>query len=81
MKKHLLKERSIVSTHMNNLLKIKPLTRGGNVKRLRTLHDNIKSQARSMESLGIDSKNYAPLIAPVIIEKIPHYIRFIFNRK
>ena len=74
-------EKFIVSTHMNNLLKIKPVTRDRDVKGLRTLYDNIESQARSLESLGIDSKNYGALLAPVIMEKIPHYIRLIINRK
>ena len=73
-------EKLIVSTHMNNLLKLKPVTKDRDVKGLRMLYDSIETQARSLESLGIDSANYGALLAPVIMEKIPHYIRLIINR-
>ena len=65
---------------MNNLLKLKPVTKDRDIKGLRTLYDNIETQARSLESLGIDSANYGALLAPVIMEKIPHFIRLIINR-
>jgi len=73
-------EKLIVSTHMHNLLRIKPVTRDRDVKGLRILYDSIETQARSLQSLGIDSKNYGALLAPVIMEKVPHFIRLIINR-
>jgi len=65
---------------MHNLLRIKPVTRDRDVKGLRILYDSIETQARSLQSLGIDSKNYGALLAPVIMEKVPHFIRLIINR-
>ena len=44
-----------VTTHMNNLLELEPVTDLKHVKELRDIYNTIETQIRSLENLGIDS--------------------------
>lgn len=68
-------EQLLISSHMSALIEMKPATQVRDVTELRKLHDNIESQVRSLSALGLDSKNYGPMLIPVIINKIPNEIK------
>ena len=82
----LLKERYdnkqlLISTHMNNLLKLEPVTSLDEILLLRQIYDRVESQIRSLENLDIDSKNYGPLLIPVLMSKLPQDLNLIISRK
>ena len=57
---------------MNELLKSKKITSDKDLTGLRKFFDNIESHLRSLQSLGIESKNYGSLLAPIILDRLPH---------
>ena len=70
----------LISAHMNNLLKINPIKSLSNVTGLRKVYDNIESQIRSLNSLKIDSKQYGPLLIPILSSKIPQTLNLQISR-
>ena len=71
----------LISTHMNNLLKIEPLVDLSDAKHLRIIYDNIETQIRSLENLDIKSDMYGPLLIPVLLSKIPEELNLIISRQ
>ena len=71
---------TIISSHMASLLKIKAIFSEKDLKAMRALHDTVETHIRSLNSLGIDSVNYGALLAPIVMEKLPHQVRLIISR-
>ena len=70
-----------VSSHMNNLLRLQPITTLREVDALRDLYNKVETQIRSLENLGIDSTKYGPLLIPVLLSKIPDELNLIISRQ
>ena len=70
-----------VSSHMNNLLLLQPITTLREVDALRDLYNKVETQIRSLENLGIDSTKYGPLLIPVLLSKIPDELNLIISRQ
>ena len=70
----------IISSHMNNLISLNKII-NRNVKELRILYDKIEGNVRALNSLGINSNNFGPLLIPIILEKLPNVIRLQVSRK
>ena len=70
----------IVSSHMNNLLKLEKVN-SSNVYQLRALYDRIESNVRALTSVGICSDHFGPLLIPIVLEKLPNVIRVQISRK
>ena len=70
----------VISSHMNNLIKLDKVS-GANVKELRHLYDKIESNVRALNSVGINSDYFDPLLIPIILEKLPNVIRLQISRK
>ena len=51
------------------------------MKRQRILYHTIEGQVGSSEWLGWDSGSYGPLLTPVILERLSHYLRLLASRK
>ena len=76
----LLKERfgddqAIISAHMSKLLSVERVKNISDTKGLRKLTDVVKSQIRGLNSVGIEAKNFGPLLIPVVFSKIPDEIK------
>ena len=65
---------------MNELLKLKKIVSDKDLAGLRTFFDKIESHTRSLQSLGIESQNYGSLLAPIILERLPHQFKLIISR-
>ena len=65
---------------MNNRISLNKIV-GTNVKELRVLYDQIEGNVRALNSLGVDSKDFGPLLIPIILEKLPNVIRLQVSRK
>ena len=70
----------IISNHMEKLTNLQKVSSSSNFKDLRMLYDNIESNIRSLESLGVESKQYGSLLVPVILGTLPDDIRLIVSR-
>ena len=51
------------------------------VKELRILFDTIETQVRSLNSLGLDEKNYGSMLIPIIMSKLNQEVRLIITRQ
>ena len=69
----------IISGHMNELLKLKKITSDKDLAGLRKFMDNIESHVRILQGLGIESKNYGSLLAPIILESLPHQLKLVIS--
>ena len=70
----------IISCHMNQLLKIPPVTSDKDVKGLRIFYDTLESHIRSLLSSKVDSSSYGALLTPIVMERLPHSIKLILSR-
>ena len=70
-----------ISSHMKSLLEIPEMNTVENVETLRSMYDNIETQIRSLEHLGIKSEMYGPMLVPIVMSKIPSEINLIISRQ
>ena len=70
----------IITAHMNELLKLRKIESDKDLHALRRLYDNIENNVRSLNSLGIHGENYGSLLAPIIMDRLPHEFRLSVSR-
>ena len=68
------KPQQIISTHMDELLKI-PACTSDKASQLRFVYDKISIDVRGLEALGVNSSQYGSLLIPVIMAKLPQEVR------
>ena len=83
--KELLEERYgnqqlITATHMNALVNLDRIV-SANAKQLRNLHDKVETNIRALESAGVSSTNFGPLLIPIVLGKLPDVVRLQISRK
>ena len=71
-------EQILISVHMNNLLKLEPIKSIAFMRGLRRVYDNIETQVRSLRNLGVDSRQYGPMLIPILCSKTPSGFEFIY---
>ena len=71
----------IVSSHMEALLKLKPVTALSDIKGMRAVLDKVEIQVRGLQALGIESDQYGALLIPIFMEKLPDELRLIASRE
>ena len=71
----------LISSFMNKLLGLEPISDLGAVNELRKLYDEIETQVRSLNSLGLDEKNYGAMLVPVVMSKLPQQVKLIITRQ
>ena len=82
---NLLKERFgspqlLISTHMQSLLKLPHLTDRDDISKLVSFHNCIESSIRSLLAVGLDAKQYGPLLIPVILVRLPESMKLHVSR-
>ena len=70
----------IISSHMEALLKLKPVTALSDIKGMRAVLDKVEIQVRGLQALGIESDQYGALLIPIFMEKLPDELRLIVSR-
>ena len=68
------KTQYIISTHMDELLKI-PACTTDKTSQLRFIYDKLSINVRGLEALGVNSSQYGSLLIPVIMSKLPQDVR------
>ena len=56
---------------MNKILNISPAY-SQNVRSHRELYDNVESNVRALENLGVSYEQFGSLLIPIILEKLPN---------
>ncbi|XP_066923466.1 uncharacterized protein [Clytia hemisphaerica] len=74
-------EQIIISAHMNKLLNLETTSNFIDIKELRMLYNNIEIQIRNLRGIGLEEKRYGPMLAPVIMSKLPQEIKLLLTRK
>ena len=70
-----------ISTYMENLVKMQPVTSMHDAKGIRTLYDKLEANLRVLDTLGISSSTYGDILIPVLIKKTPDELRLIITRQ
>ena len=65
---------------MNKILNISPVY-SPNVRSLRELYDNVESNVRAIENLGISYEQFGSLLISIILEKLPNMIKLKISKK
>ena len=63
------------ATHVNAVISLPSVDKRGHHAALRTLHDQITGHTISLDSAGLSWENYAPIITPIIVGKLPSSMR------
>ena len=75
------KPQTIVTAHMDDLLKLPSLGSNCRVKDLRAVLDQLTIHVRGLETLGISAQQYGSLLTPIVMSKLPSDIRLLVARK
>ena len=81
LKERFAQKQIIVNSHMESLLKLKPVNAMSDIKGIRAVLDRVEIQVRGLQSLGIDSAQYGALLIPIFMEKLPAKLKLIVSRK
>eukprot|EP00112_Aurelia_sp_Birch-Aquarium-sp1_P002089 Seg1227.7 transcript_id=Seg1227.7/GoldUCD/mRNA.D3Y31 product="putative protein T16H12.2" protein_id=Seg1227.7/GoldUCD/D3Y31 len=73
------RSQEVIYTHMQELLKLQSHP-NDNIAQIRSMYDNIVVQVRGLDSLGITSENYGPLLIAVIMTRLPEDIQLQVSR-
>ena len=73
------RSQEVIYSHMQELLKLQSHP-NVNITQIRSMYDNIVVQVRGLESLGITSENYGPLLIAVIMTRLPEEVQLQVSR-
>ena len=71
----------IISRHMEALLDLEKVGSSLMVKELRSLYDKVMVNIRALQAYDIKSEQFGPMLAPVILKKLPIEIKLEVNRR
>ena len=71
----------IISRHMDALLGLEQIRSSALVKELRALYDKIMVNIRALKSYEITPEQFGPMLAPVILHKLPMDIKLEVTRR
>ena len=74
------RKENIHKAHINELMKVAPVTSARNPVRLRKLYDTVETHHRGLKALGDEPNIYSAIVVPSIIEKLPESVRLIITR-
>ena len=65
----------LIHKHMTTLLSLDTISSIFDLKNLRKAYDEVETQIRSLENLGLDLKSYESLLAPDLMSKLPDELK------
>ena len=75
------KPQTVITAHMDDLLKLPTLMSICRVKDLRAVLDQLTIHVRGLQSLGISAQQYGSLLTPIVMSKLPPDVRLLVTRK
>ena len=70
----------LITSHMDKLMSIKPVTFTRDLKRIREVFDLIEVHVRNLSSLKIETSQYGPVLVSIVMSKLPTEIKLIISR-
>ena len=70
----------IISSHMESLLQLSPVTSIAEIKKIRMIYDHVEANVKGLDALGIAPGTYGSLLVPVMMNKLPEELRLIITR-
>ncbi|XP_020611283.1 uncharacterized protein LOC110049797 [Orbicella faveolata] len=71
----------IISSHVDNLLKLPVVSSVNDVKDIRQLYDKTEIHIRGLQALGVEAQQYGSFFVPVLLSKVPQELRLIISRE
>ena len=71
----------LIHKHMTTLLSLDTISSIFDLKNLRKAYDEVETQIRSLENLGLDLKSYESLLAPDLMSKLPNELKRLTSRQ
>lgn len=71
----------IINQHMNNLLNLSPVYKASDISGLKSLHNEIEINVRSLSALGLKPESYSSMLVTIILKIIPHELALEYNRQ
>ena len=71
----------LIHRHMTTLLSLDTISSIFDLKNLRKVYDEVETQIRSLEDLGLDLKSYESLLAPVLMSKLPDELKLLTSHQ
>ena len=71
----------LISAHMSKLLSLEKIQSIYDIKGLRRVYDEVETQVRSLNCLGLEAANYGPMYIPVLFGKLPDELKLIISRQ
>ena len=68
----------LIHKHMTKLSLLDTISSIFDLKNLRKVYDEVETQIRSLENLGLDPKNYGSLLVPVLMFKLPDELKLLY---
>ena len=66
---------------MDAILKLPNISAVDDTKGVRKVYDRLETHIRSLQALGIDSKQFGPLLVPVLLDRLPAELSLIISRQ
>ena len=74
-------KQAIVSSHMEELVKIPPVKDKGDTKGLRDLADQVETHLRCLRTMEVDPETHGLLLVPLLKRKLPASVNLLLSRK
>ena len=71
----------IISSHMENLMKLPTLVNITDIKKIRVILDQLEMNIRGLEAFSICSDSYGELLLAIVMKKIPEEMRLTLTRQ
>ena len=71
---------AVERAHISKLLKVWPVYRDRDPRRLRRLYHKVESHYRDLVAIRVDEQTYSGIVVPSILEKLPDTLRLTITR-
>ena len=71
----------LISSHMEKLMNIKPVTAINDIKKVRQVFDFVEVHVRNLHTLEIETDQYGPLLVSIVMSKLPSDIKLHVSRE
>ena len=71
----------IISSHVEQLLKLPNVVSSGDTRKVRKLYDTIETHTRGLQGLGVNAESYGSFLVPILLSKLPEDIKLVVSRQ
>ena len=71
----------IISSHVEQLLKLPDVVSLGDTQKVRKLYDTIETHTRGSQGLGRNAESYGSFLVPILLFKLPEDIKLVVSRQ